>query len=79
MHFIGNEAKVGGALRLAGASSLDGCTFEDNISNLDGGQAISSIGFNLEIKNCTFRNNVYDCDAGTFFNERGVRSFPLWQ
>ena len=82
-YFIGNEAREGGALRLggalwlAGASSLDGCTFEDNISGLDGGQAISSIGFTLEIKNCTFRNNVYDCDAGTFFNERGVRYMPL--
>ena len=78
-YFKGNEAEVGGALRLAGASSLDGCTFEDNISGLDGGQAISSIGYTLEIRNCSFRDNVYDCDAGTFFDESGVRSFPLWQ
>ena len=76
-YFKGNEAGVGGALRLAGASFVKGCTFEDNISDLGGGQAISWIGFNLEIKNCTFRNNVYDCDDGTFFSERGVRYMPL--
>ena len=64
-YFKGNEAAVGGALRLAGASSVQGCTFEDNISDLDGGQAVSWIGYNLLIDNCSFRDNSYDCDDGT--------------
>ena len=72
-YFEGNEAGVGGALRLAGASSVKGCTFEDNISDLGGGQAISWIGYNLDIENCSFRDNAYNCDPGTFYNESGVR------
>ncbi|CAN0255267.1 unnamed protein product [Ascophyllum nodosum] len=70
--FHGNKAGVGGALRLAGATSLDGSIFEDNIADIDGGQAISMIGYELDMKNCTFRDNTYDCDPGMFFNESGV-------
>ena len=66
-HFKGNEAGVGGALRLAGASSVKGCTFEDNRSDLGGGQAISWIGYNLDIENCSFLGNSYDCDPGTVY------------
>ncbi|CAM9804321.1 unnamed protein product, partial [Ascophyllum nodosum] len=69
--FRGNKAGVGGALRLAGATSLDGCQFEENVSDLDGGQAISMIGHTFEIENCSFSDNAYDCKAGTFFNESG--------
>ncbi|CAN0327250.1 unnamed protein product, partial [Ascophyllum nodosum] len=47
--FKSNEAGVGGALRLAGVSSVKGCTFEENLSDLGGGQAISWIGYYLDI------------------------------
>ena len=71
--FKGNEAGVGGALRIAGATSLDGCIFEENISDIDGGQAISMIGYDLSMEDCEFRDNAYDCVADTFLNESGVR------
>ena len=71
--FHGNKAGVGGALRLAGATWLDGSIFEDNISNMHGGQAISMTGYILDMNNCEFRGNAYDCDPGMFFNESGVR------
>ena len=70
--FHGNKAGVGGALRFAGATSLDGSIFENNIADIYGGQAISMIGYKLDMKNCTFRDNAYDCDPGMFFNESGV-------
>ena len=71
--FKGNEAGVGGALRIAGAVALVGCLFEENVSQLEGGQAISMIGSTLEMENCSFLHNAFDCEPGTFFNESGVR------
>ena len=76
-YFKGNEAGVGGALRLGGALSLDGCTFEDNIRDLGGGQAISWIGYNLDIENCSFRDNAYNCDTGTVYDESEVRCLAV--
>lgn len=67
--FKGNEAEIGGALRLAGATYLEGCIFEENISDVDNGQAIKSIGHELDLSNCNFTNNLYNCTKGTFLDE----------
>ena len=43
--FKGNTAKVGGALRLAGASSISNCSFNDNISEFGEGPAVHNLGY----------------------------------
>lgn len=71
--FKRNRAGSGGALRLAGITSLQGCTFEENLADVDGAPAVSMIGSTLEIEDCNFSGNTYACEAGTFINESGVR------
>ena len=64
--FIGNRAKVGGALQLAGSASLDRCSFKDNVSGVGGGPAVSNIGSIPSVRNSSFVRNVLSCDQGTF-------------
>ena len=72
--FENNFAGIyGGALRLAGATSLDNCSFVENVSGLDGGQAISMVGYTLYIQNCFFSKNTYDCPPGTFLDVNQAR------
>ena len=70
--FKGNKASVGGALWIAGAASLENCAFEENISDVDGGQAITTIGSDFNIDNCNFINNLYDCEPETYLDESEV-------
>ena len=64
--FIGNRAKVGGALQLAGSASLDRCSFKDNVSGVGGGPAVSNIGSISGVSNSSFVRNVFSCELGTF-------------
>ena len=64
--FIGNRAKVGGALQLAGSASIDYCSFKDNVSGVGGGPAVSNIGSISGVSNSSFVRNILSCDQGTF-------------
>ena len=66
--FVANEARVGGGLRLAGTASVRQCYFEENISELGGGPAVSSVGFLSNVNFSEFVDNVFDCDPGTFLD-----------
>lgn len=64
--FVGNTAGVGGALRIAGEASLTNCSFEENSSDVDGGPAVSIIGYiDISFGNC-FYNHLFQCPAGQF-------------
>ena len=45
----------------------------DNISDEDGGAAVSNIGLILGISNILFEGNVYSCATGTFLEYNAVR------
>lgn len=72
--FRRNEARVGGALRLAGTASVDNCVFDENISELGGGPAVSNIGVIYGVSNSTFIDNMLTCEPHTFFEFNKVRS-----
>ena len=75
--FKGNQATLGGALRLAGTASVDNCSFDDNVSELGGGPAVSNVGYMSNVTNSSFKNNVFSCDSQTFldFNVKSA-SYP---
>lgn len=66
--FKGNKARLGGALRLAGTTSLQYCAFEDNVSDEGGGAAVSNVGFFQDVHGLTFVENVFNCVPGTFLD-----------
>ena len=67
--FENNFAQLsGGALLLAGSTSLDNCSFVENVSGVDGGPAVSMVGYTLYIQNCFFGKNAYDCPPNTFLD-----------
>lgn len=71
--FVANRAKVGGALQLAGAASLDNCTFEDNVSRVGGGSAVFNIGSISAMSKTSFIHNLLNCDEGMFLTFSEVR------
>ena len=70
--FEGNKAGTGGALRLAGTSSMENCSFVENMSDDGGGAAVSNIGSIEEMVNISFSGNVFDCKPGMFLNYSAV-------
>ena len=72
--FIGNTARAGGALFLAGTTNFFNCSFFDNVAEEGNGPAISNIGYVESMKNSTFVGNAYNCAAGTFRAFDSVRS-----
>ena len=66
--FVDNKARVGGALRLAGKSSVVNCSFIENVSDLGGGSAVSNVGYISNVSNSYFRDNVFDCEAEMFLD-----------
>lgn len=64
--FEGNKAREGGAMRLAGTSSMEKYTFVENVSEDGGGAALSNIGSTLKTENVLFAENVFACRPGTF-------------
>ena len=72
--FIGNTARAGGALFLAGTTNFFNCSFFDNVAEEGDGPAISNIGYVESMENSTFVGNAYNCAAGTFRAFGSVRS-----
>ncbi len=70
--FEGNKAGTGGALRLAGAASLENCSFVENLSDFAGGTAVSNIGFLLKMENVSFSGNVFNCAQETYLRFKAV-------
>ena len=64
--FIGNTARAGGALFLAGTASFMNCSFFDNEAEEGEGPAISNIGYLEKMQNSSFAGNAYNCALGTF-------------
>lgn len=70
--FRGNSAGTGGALRLEGMASIDGCQFEENASGAGEGAAVSNIGEIDNLKDISFSGNMFDCQPNTYL-EYNVR------
>ena len=66
--FVGNTAGVGGAVRLAGKTGVDSCSFEDNRSDEGDGPAIENVGVVSVMKNSSFTGNVFYCEPGKYLD-----------
>eukprot|EP00903_Cladosiphon_okamuranus_P014549 g13496.t1 len=66
--FEDNMAGTGGALRLAGTASIDGCSFVENFSNDGEGAVVSNIGTISSMVNISFSGNGFNCPAGMFLD-----------
>ena len=73
--FEGNSAGTGGALRLAGTTSVYNCSFVENSSDDGEGAAVSNIGYIAMIENISFSSDGFDCPSGMFLDYNAVRSF----
>lgn len=71
--FVGNVAGSGGASRLAGEASLEGCDFVENTSDEDKGPAVFNEGLISNMSNCLFVDNVFNCESKYFFAFNQVR------
>ena len=65
--FVRNTAGTGGASRLAGEASLEGCEFVENSSDEDKGPAVYNEGLISNMSNCRFVNNVFNCESKLYF------------
>ena len=72
--FIGNTARAGGAIFLAGTTNFFNCSFFGNVAEEGDGPAISNIGYVESMESSTFVGNAYNCAAGTFRAFDSVRS-----
>ena len=75
--FLGNTAKVGGALYLAGTSNFYNCSFVDNVAEEDAGRVVWNIGFVTSMQGSSFAGNTYSCAPDTFLAYIKVRSVSL--
>ena len=66
--FEGNRAGAGGALRLAGMTSVDNCSFVENASDHGEGAAVSNIGSLSSMANLSFIGNAFYCQQYTFLD-----------
>ena len=66
------EAGTGGALRLAGNTAIDGCSFVENFSDDGNGAAISNIGTIARMANVSFNGNGFNCPVGMFLDYKTV-------
>ena len=70
--FNGNTASEGGALNLAGTSTLQNCSFVENVSDEGRGPVIANIGYVSSISNCFFLENAFSCEEGEFLGFNSV-------
>lgn len=70
--FVGNEARVGGAVGLAGTAILELCNFAGN-SAYNYGPAVSNVGRITSASRLSFVDNKLLCDTGRFFGYSEVR------
>lgn len=75
--FVGNTAKAGGALRVAGETSVENCSFVDNSSDVGGGPAVSNFGSIDQLNDSSFSRNFLNCGQGTYlaFDEVSNKTF----
>lgn len=59
--FKGNTADNAEALALSSATSVNWCTFEENLTGINGVPAVSNIEYSLEMGNCSFSGNALNC------------------
>ena len=71
--FVRKTAAIGGALRLVGTISLEGCDFIENLSDEDEGPGISNNGVITDLSRCTFVKNVFNCQPGFYLEYNEVR------
>ena len=64
--FDGNTASEGGALNLAGTSSLENYSFVENTSDEGRGPVIANIGHVSSISNCFFLESAFSYEEGEF-------------
>lgn len=79
--FMGNQARLGGALRLGGKASITRCSFIDNVSEDEGGPAISNNGHLFDLTKNVFDHNVLDCKRQAFldFTVRPTSYLTTWK
>lgn len=66
--FKGNRARTGGALSLAGRAGLDNFSFIENISEEDGGPAVSNTAVLSNRTDNSFENNGFWCGMQKFLD-----------
>eukprot|EP00752_Nemacystus_decipiens_P007555 g6749.t1 len=66
--FEDNVAGTGGALRLAGTATIDGCSFVENFSDDGGGAVVSNIGTISSMSDISFSGNGFNCPAGMYLD-----------
>lgn len=66
--FVGNTARAGGALRLAGTVVLSDSSFSDNAADEGEGPAVSNVGTAEEMTGCSFSGNGLRCPASSFLD-----------
>lgn len=82
--FSRNAATRGGALHLAGASSVQNCSFVENMSLGNEGPAVlTRTGRKVSVSTSKFVNNTYECEEGHFLEyvprgKRSKSSVRLW-
>ena len=64
--FKGNYAGTGGAVRVAGDTSITNCSFVENSSKEGQGSAVSNVGIMRVMNNVSFSRNTFDCSSKTF-------------
>ena len=72
--FVGNTARVGGALFLAGTSNFLNCSFVDNVADEGAGPTISNIGYVESMRGSSFFGNDFNCAPGTYRAYNEVRT-----
>lgn len=70
--FVRNSAFIGGALRLVGTTSLNGCKFVKNLSGDDEGPGISNDGVIADLSHCSFVDNGFNCRTEFFLDHNDV-------
>lgn len=71
--FEDNSAGTGGAMRLAGAASVNNCSFVESTSNDGEGPAMPNIGYFSRMENNYFSSNGFDCPSSMFLDYIAVR------
>ena len=64
--FKGNSAGTGGAVRVAGDTTITNCSFVENSSREGQGSAVSNVGIMRVMTNVSFSRNFFDCSSKTF-------------
>ena len=70
--FNRNMASEDGALNIAGTSTLENCSFVEDISDEGRGPVIANICYVSSISNYFFLENAFSCEQGEFLGFNSV-------